>query len=80
MKSERMVPKSVFKAQALQFFREVEHSGTSIVITDRGKPVLRLVPFESESTEQVLESLRGVVQAYENPLEPVGEEDWGALE
>ena len=77
MKPVRMVPKSTFKSQALQYFTEVELSGEPIVITDRGKPVLRLIPFEQESTEEILKSLRGTVKFYKEPLEPVGEDDWG---
>lgn len=75
----RTVPKSVFKAQALQYFREVELSGEPLVITDRGRPVLRLVPFAEEKPEDILASLKGVVQVYDAPLEPVGEQDWEAL-
>jgi antitoxin (DNA-binding transcriptional repressor) of toxin-antitoxin stability system len=80
MKPSRTVPKSVFKAQALQFFREVEITREPIVITDRGKAVLKLVPFEQETPAELVESLRGVVTAYQQPLEPVGELDWAALE
>lgn len=75
----RTVPKSVFKAQALQYFREVEVSGESLVITDRGKPVLRLVPFVEDSGEELLQSLRGTVLQFQDPLEPVAEDDWETL-
>lgn len=54
-----MVSKTKFKAQALQYFRQVERTGQEVVITDRGRPVLRLVPYETRSSEDVLESLRG---------------------
>lgn len=80
MKPPRTVPKSVFKAQALQYFREVEITKEPIVITDRGKPVLKLMPFEQETPDEVLHSLRGVVKVYEQPLEPVGELDWAVLD
>lgn len=75
----RTVPKSVFKAQALQYFREVELSGEPLVITDRGKPVLRLLPYSEESPEEILASLRGTVKDYQTPLEPIGLEDWEGL-
>jgi hypothetical protein len=35
-----------------------------IVITDRGRPVLRLLPFVEESVEDVLDPLGGVVWKY----------------
>ena len=51
------ISKSQFKARALEYFRRVEKSGKSIVITDRGKPVLRLVPY-TENPAEVLQSDR----------------------
>lgn len=78
MSYQRSIPKSVFKARALEFFREVELSGDGIVITDRGKPVLRIVPFVEESTDDILKSLRNTILHYKDPLEPTGEE-WEAM-
>ena len=72
------VSKSKFKARALYFFREVEKTRRSIIITDRGKPVLKLAPY-SEKPEDALKSLRHTVVKYENPTEPVGLDDWEAL-
>ena len=34
------VSKTQFKAQALQYFRQVEQTGQEVVITDRGRPVV----------------------------------------
>lgn len=76
----KSVPKSIFKARALEYFREVEATGDPIIITDRGRPVLRLLPFIEESSEDILLSLRGSVLRYDQPLDPVGDEDWEALE
>src|SRR6185503_517101 len=46
MKSDKhTVSKSGFKARALEFFRQVEKSRQPVIITDRGKPVLKVVPF-----------------------------------
>jgi len=72
------VSKSRFKAQALEYFREVERSGKELVITDHGRPVLKVVPY-AEDPAAALESLRGSVLHYDDPLEPVGAEDWEAL-
>lgn len=71
------VSKSDFKAKALEYFRRVQQSGRAIVITDRGVPVLRVVPY-AERPEAFLEPLRGSVLRYDDPLEPVGVEDWEA--
>ena len=70
------VSKSRFKARALEFFREVEHTGQELVITDRGVPVLKLVPFRDEPA--ALRHLRESVVRYDAPTDPVGEADWDA--
>jgi hypothetical protein len=37
---ERMVLKSQFKPRSLEYFRLMEESGETLIITDRGWPVL----------------------------------------
>jgi prevent-host-death family protein len=76
---KRVVPKSQFKPHALRYFREVEQTGKEIIVTDRGKPVLKVVPY-SENPEVWLKPLRGSVLKYRAPMEPVSVEDWGALQ
>ena len=72
------VSKSRFKAKASEYFRLVEETKQPLIITDRGRPVLKLAPFEKETPEEAFASLRGSVLRYENPMEPVGLEDWDA--
>jgi prevent-host-death family protein len=74
----RMVSKSRFKPRALNYFREVERSGKEVIITDRGKPVLKLVPY-TEKPDAWLKPLRGSVKKYLKPTEPVGLDEWEAL-
>jgi prevent-host-death family protein len=74
----RLVSKSRFKPRSLHFFREVEQTGKEIIITDRGKPVLKVVPY-TEKPEIWLKSLRGTVKRYKKPTDPLTE-DWEALE
>jgi prevent-host-death family protein len=74
----RMVSKSRFKPRALNYFREVEQSGQEVIITDRGKPVLKLVPY-TEKPDAWLKPLRGSVTKYLKPTEAVDVEDWEAL-
>ncbi len=71
------VSKSRFKARALEYFRQVEQTGRSIVITDRGDPVLKLVPYQ-EDPRDALRVLRDSVVRYEAPTRPVAEDDWEA--
>jgi prevent-host-death family protein len=76
--SPKTVSKSHLKAHALEYFRDVERTGREIVITDRGRPVLKLVPYRSE--DELPSSLRDTVLRYDDPTLPVAEEDWEALE
>ena len=69
------ISKSQFKARALELFRQVEQTGQPLVITDRGTPVLRLVPFRDDP-RQALSALRDTVVRYEAPTRPVGPDDW----
>ena len=69
------VSKSKFKARALEYFREVERTGVPLVITDRGTPVLKLVPYRDDPRD-ALRILRDSVVRYDAPTDPVGEEDW----
>jgi len=75
---EKQVAKSKFKPRALQFFREVEQTGVALIITDRGKPVLKILPY-SEKPADTLGILRNSVLKYKNPTDPVGLNDWETL-
>jgi len=78
MKSKHTVSKSGFKARALEYFRQIEQSRKPVIITDRGKPVLKVVPF-SEDPEEILKELRGSALKFKDPTKPVAESDWEAL-
>ena len=72
------ISKAAFKAHALEIFRRVQETGEPVLITDRGRPVLRLEPYYGED-DAVLASLRGSVIRYYEPTEPVGEDAWESL-
>jgi prevent-host-death family protein len=76
--SESTLSKAAFKARVLEVLRDVEASGRPVVITDRGRPVVRVEPYFG-GDDAALEALRGSVLAYQEPLEPVANEDWEAL-
>ena len=69
------VSKSEFKARAL---RRVEKTGEPLIITGRGRPVMKIVPY-LEDPEAALRALRGSVFTYDRLFESVGLEDWEAL-
>ena len=66
------VSKSQFKPKAFEYFRMVEEERRTIVITDRGTPVLKIVPY-SEDDDADLAALRGALVSYDDPLEPVAD-------
>lgn len=72
------VSKSQFKAKALEFFRQVEASGESVVVTDHGQPKLEVRPYKP-SSRNPLDVLRGSVLRFDNPTAPISEDDWEAL-
>ncbi len=73
------VSKSEFKAKALEFFRQVETSGQSVIVTDHGKPTVEVCPYRSFERNP-LDVLRGSVVRYQNPMDPVAEDEWESLQ
>jgi prevent-host-death family protein len=74
----QQISKANFKARALEVLRQVEKTGQPILITDRGRPVLKIEPYFG-TNEEILASLRGSVLFYKDETEPVGLEDWEVL-
>ncbi len=87
----KLVSIDEFQARARELMREVEESGQTIVVTERGKPLVEIRALSepekaefrlqgtAEDSADPLELLRGSVLFYERPLDPVGEDDWEAL-
>ena len=71
------ISKSEFKAKALEYFRQIEASGESVIITDHGKPALEVRPYRG-TDRHPLDILRGSVVRYEKPTEPIAVDDWEA--
>jgi prevent-host-death family protein len=75
----KTLSKARFKARALEHLRDVERTGAEIVITDHGRPVVKVVPYREEPLA-ALRSLRGSVRKFIDPLEPATSPDeWEAL-
>ena len=69
-----ILSKSQFKPRAFEYFRRVQERRETLVITDRGTPVLKITSI-TEDDDADLAALRGSVLRYDDPLEPV-EEPW----
>ena len=74
---EHSISKSEFKAKALEFFRLIETSGESIIVTDHGKPTLEVRPYQ-DSDRKPFDILRGSVMRYDNPTDPIATDEWDA--
>ena len=55
------ISKSKLKAKMLEIFRQFEASGEELIVTDRDKPVLKIVPIK---TKQTAEELFGAIQGH----------------
>jgi prevent-host-death family protein len=45
----KQMPASVFKARCLTVMDDVQATGEPVIVTKRGKPVVKVVPVESET-------------------------------
>lgn len=63
------VPKGVLKAKMLAYFRLVEETGETLVVTDRRKPVLKVEPIQTRaSLVSAFADLQGKLKASEEDL------------
>ena len=72
----KTIQKSAFKPRAFEYFRLVEQ-GESLIITDHGRPVAKIIPY-TEGSNDAIGILRGVVKRYDGPTEPVASDEWEA--
>jgi prevent-host-death family protein len=73
------ISKSKLKAKLLEYLRLVESHNEEIVITDRGKPVLKISRYTtSPTTEELFDSMRGKVTYFEDITTPTSEE-WSEI-
>lgn len=75
---ERIISKSQFKPRSLEYFRMIEETGETLIITDRGRPALKVIPYAADP-EELMKFLRNSVLQYDDPTEPAAPEDWKAL-
>lgn len=69
------ISKSKLKARLLEILREVEESGQELIVTDHGRPVLRIVPIKRKATvEEVFGQYFGQVIYHEDINTPTADE------
>jgi antitoxin (DNA-binding transcriptional repressor) of toxin-antitoxin stability system len=63
----RSISKSRLKAKMLAIFRDLEASGNELIVTDHGKPVLKIMPVKQENTvAELFSGLQGKVSYAED--------------
>jgi len=72
------ISKSRFKTHALEILRQIEADDGEVIITDHGRPSHVVRKYQATPAADALSRLRGTVLRYDDPCEPVAEEDWEA--
>lgn len=67
---------SLFKAQALKIIDQVANTREGIVITKRGKPLARIIPYHPEVLDHKPGKLADTLVFEDNIVSPLGEEMW----
>jgi prevent-host-death family protein len=80
------VSKARFKARALEYLRQVEATGRDLIITDHGRPVVRIVPYRADDAVSGLQQAWGrrvaegeVRYDAAEAVAPLPPEAWGEL-
>jgi prevent-host-death family protein len=67
--------KSAVKAKLLEYLRKVERTGEELVVTDNGRPVVKIVAFaRRRPAADLFRDLRGRVVYHEDVLAPTTDE------
>lgn len=74
-----IVSKSKLKAKMPSVFREVEKMGETVIVTDHGKPTLKITPLpKSESLDSVFGKHRNSVVYHEDIMKQTSKE-WSEI-
>ncbi len=77
---KKQIAAGEFKAKCLGLIDEVNETGKEIVITKRGKPKAKLIPFRPPKKDPFFGRLKGLIQIHGDLVEPtVPLEDWDML-
>ena len=69
---------SKFKAQALRILDQVAKTHEDIIITKRGKPLAKIIPYKSQDSKSEPGKLADVLVFEKDIVSPLGEEMWDA--
>lgn len=72
---EKTISKSKLKATMLEVFRELEATGGELIVTEHGRPVLKVVPIRpTRSVQDVFGDVQGQLEFLEDPDAPTIDE------
>ena len=72
---ERTISKSKLKATMLGVFRALEATGGELVVTERGRPVLKVIPLrQKRSVKEIFGDVQGQVVYFEDINAPTIDE------
>lgn len=75
----KTIPAGAFKARCLAIMDEVQAKREAVVVTKRGKPVVKLVPVEQEK-DDIFGSMKGKIKITGDIVSPAfTPEEWGDL-
>ena len=69
---------SKFKAKALGIMDRVARTGEAVVVTKRGKAIVKVVPFSEDMAPMVPGKLKGTVLEEGDLISPLGADLWDA--
>ncbi|MCD4654162.1 prevent-host-death protein [bacterium] len=69
------ISKSKLKTHMLRIFREIEKSNEEIIVTDHGKPVLKICPIRKQrDVRQVFADVQGRINFIDDVTSPTTDE------
>jgi|SRR5271166_2757562 len=81
--NERRIAAGEFKAKCLAIIDEVNQTGHEVIITKRGKPSAKLIPFRQAHRDSFIGRLEGIMKINGDPDDLVNpvfpQEDWDML-
>lgn len=75
-----MIAIGEFKAKALRILDTVAKSGQAVVITKRGRPLVKVIPYREETPKPVPGKLAGTILEEHDIVSPLGPEMWRAAQ
>jgi prevent-host-death family protein len=67
--AERTIPAGQFKAKCLKIMDEVNETGLSLVVTKRGRPVIKVSPItnDKKKKDDIFGRLKGIIEIVGDP-------------